>query len=57
MSLQKTEEQARLTFTDTDFKERDLVTIICEMEAVDLLEHKYIEKLADEVWDGPFRVE
>lgn len=33
-----------------------MVTIICENEAVDLLEHKYIEKLADEVWDGPKRI-
>ena len=27
------------------------------MEAVDLLSHPFIEKLADEVWDGPVRVE
>ena len=34
-----------------------MVTIICENNDIDLLEHKYVEKLADEVWDGPFRVE
>ena len=56
LSLQRKEEKTRLTLTDTDFKGRDTVTIVCENEALDLLENKYIEKLADEVWDGPNRV-
>ena len=34
-----------------------MVTIICENNAIDLLDQKYVEKLADEVWDGPYRVE
>lgn len=33
------------------------MTIICENNEIELLDHKYVEKLADEVWDGPSRVE
>lgn len=43
--------------TDTDLKGREVLTLICESEAVELLSHHFIEKLADEVWDGPARVE
>ena len=42
--------------TDTDLKGRDVVSLISLNHAVDLFEHNYIEKLADEAWDGPTRV-
>ena len=34
-----------------------MITIICDNSLVELLEHSYIEKLADEMWDGKARVE
>ena len=43
--------------TDTDLKGRDVITLICQNNLVELLGHPYIEKLADEVWDGPQRVD
>ena len=55
--MERSEEKTRLVLTDTDLKKRDVITIICENNEVDLLDHKYVEKLADEVWDGPYRVE
>ena len=33
-----------------------MLSLISLNQAVDLFEHKYIEKLADEAWDGPSRV-
>lgn len=47
MKLQRDENDMRSILTDTDLKEREVITIICEMEAVDLLSHPFIEKLAD----------
>ena len=57
LKIERSEEKSRLALTDFDLKGRDVVTLICENDIVDLLDHKYIEKLADEVWDGPQRVE
>ena len=55
--MERSEEKTRLVLTDTDLKGRDVLTIITENKEIELLEHKYVEKLADEVWDGPIRVE
>ena len=57
LKLERSEEKSRLALTDTDLEGRDVLTIICENNEIELLEHKYVEKLADEMWDGPFRVE
>ena len=43
--------------TDTDLQGRDVITLICQCNLVELLSHPYIEKLADAVWDGPQRVD
>ena len=43
----------RNILTDTDLRGRELLTLICETEVIELLSHPFIEKLADEVWDGP----
>lgn len=45
--LERREEMVRLILTDCDLKGRDVVTLICQTQAVDLFEHQYIEKLAD----------
>ena len=42
--------------TGTDLNGRDVIALISLNKIVDLFEHKYIEKLADEEWDGPNRV-
>ena len=55
--LEKGEDETRAVLTDTDLRGRDVISLISLNEAVDLFEHKYIEKLADEAWDGPTRVE
>ena len=47
----------REIFLDCDLFGRDVVTLICETDSVDLLEDNYIEKLVDEAWDGPTRVD
>ncbi len=47
MALQSKEERARATLTDVDFTGRDVISLICENDLIDLLEHRYIEKLAD----------
>ena len=57
LKIERSEEKTRLVLTDTDLDGRDVLTIICENKVIELLEHKYVEKLADEMWDGPFRVE
>ena len=57
LNLQREEDDIRNILTDTDLKGREVITMICETEALDLLSHKFVEKLADEVWDGPARVE
>ena len=57
LKKERSEEKTRLVLTDTDLNGRDLLTIICENEEIELLSHRYVEKLADESWDGPFRVE
>ena len=31
------------------------MTLVSLTEVIDLFEHKYIEKLADEAWNGPTR--
>ena len=49
----RAEEVKREIFLDCDLFGRDVVTLICETDSVDLLEDYYIEKLADEAWDGP----
>ena len=54
--LYKGENETRGLLTDIDLKGRDVVSLISLNHAVDLFEHKYIEKLADEAWDGPTRV-
>ena len=53
----RAEEVKREIFLDCDLFGRDVVTLICETDSVDLLEDNYIEKLADEAWDGPTRVD
>ena len=55
--LEKGEEKTRLTLTDADLTGRDVMTLISETNEIELFNHKYVEKLADEVWDGPYRVE
>ena len=57
LKMERSEEKTRLVLTDTDLEGRDVITIICENKEIELLEHKYVEKLADEMWDGPFRIE
>ena len=57
LMMEPSEEKTRLSLTDTDLEGTDTLTIICENDEVELLGHKYAEKLADEVWDGPYRVE
>ena len=57
LMMEPSEEKTRLALTDTDLEGWDALTIICEKDEVELLGHKYAEKLADEVWDGPYRVE
>ena len=32
---------------------REVITLICESGNVELLSDSFIEKLADELWDGP----
>lgn len=54
--MEHSEEKTRLVLTDTDLKGRDVLTTITEDKEIEIQEHKYVEKLADEVWDGPFRV-
>ena len=34
-----------------------MITLICETSIVELLAHPFIEKLSDELWDGPVLVE
>ena len=55
--MEKGEEKTRLTLTDSDLTGRDVMTLISETNEIELFDHKYVEKLADEVWDGPYRVE
>ena len=57
LKVERSEEKTRLALTDFDIKGRDVVTLICETNEVGLFDHPYIEKLADEVWDGPYQVE
>ena len=47
MRLHRDEAQVRLILTDTDLQGRDVLTIICQNDLVELLAHPYIEKLAD----------
>ena len=54
--LERGESETRGVLTDTDLKGRDVVSLVSLNKTVDLFEHKYIEKLADEAWDGPNRV-
>lgn len=54
--LEKGEKMTRGVLSDTDLEGRDVLSLISLTKAVGLFDHKYIEKLADEAWDGPTRV-
>ena len=47
LNLQREEDDIRNILTDTDLKGREMITLISETEALDLLSHKFLEKLAD----------
>ncbi len=56
LSTRCSEEKLRAVLTDTDLLHRDVITLICENNCIEFLQVPYVEKLADEVWDGPPRV-
>ena len=47
LNIERSEEKTRLALTDSDLQGRDVLSIICENNEIELLEHKYVEKLAD----------
>ena len=42
LAIQRREEEARATLTDVDLRGRDVITLICETQVIDLLENKYV---------------
>ena len=47
----------RSLLTERDLFGRDVLTIICQNDLVDLLFHPCVDTLATQVWNGPLQVD